>query len=438
MTRTRATARGPLVIALLLFVSGCADLRRAEDAFATGDLEQARGDWEELARRGFPEAEYRLGRAIARRQLGGPPTEARERLGRAFDLGHDAAALELARFHADPSHELFSEDSSVRWLEIAAELGSVNAERSLVLRRISQAGTDAEVSAALAELETLAEDGDLESHFRLGAIHEVGARGEPDFRGAALWYASAVEGGHSEAMVALAQLRLSGRGVERDDSAALQLLESSARTGNLNAASTLARVYGDPAFSEYDLQESKLWERRAEQLAQVRSIEPTMLAASPGGTPPLETVRRQAEAGNPSAALAQGRSFAAKIGSERGAREEAVRWFRVAARAGSREAQSELGRLLAPNRRGQLADPEVVRWLREAAKRGDAAALRRLGDLHAGRNLPDASSVEAAAHYLAASHAGDSGSLHLALQVIDRLSGAQTDAAYARSRELVQ
>ena len=48
--------------ALVVLLAGCAaDLDTADNAYKQGDYKTARAHWDELARRGFPEAETKLG-----------------------------------------------------------------------------------------------------------------------------------------------------------------------------------------------------------------------------------------------------------------------------------------------------------------------------------------------------------------------------------------
>jgi len=362
-------------------------------------------------------------------------------LRRAYDLGFDRAALELGRLYGDESSPLYSSAESMRWLRQSALLGSLDAERLIAMNRLVGRGVPADRDAAVAELERLAGIGDVESRYELGRLHESPNDRAPDFEAAAEWYASASERGHADARVAFARLQLAGRGVARDDRAAIHTLELAAASGSVRAARTLARIHADPAFVGYDAARAELWNQRAERLARANRVLGTEGGAAGEAARTVEALgvlRRQAESGNPSAAAALGDRAASRTAQDPVARDEAIRWYRLAAQGGSVPAQTALGRLLAPDRPGVPASAEALLWLRRSADSKDAAALSALGELCTNGNVPGSGRVEGAAYFLAAARAGESGSLKRALEVIDRLSSAETERAYALSRTLYE
>ena len=76
-------------------------------------------------------------------------------------------------------------------------------------------------------LREAAEGGDLDACYRLGLQHRVGTPHLPkDDLGAVLWFRKAAEGGHREAMAALAQAYLGGHGVLRDPQEAARWAEA--------------------------------------------------------------------------------------------------------------------------------------------------------------------------------------------------------------------
>jgi TPR repeat protein len=436
--RTRA---GIIVVALSVFCSvvSCVDLRTANEAFVFGDLERARHDWEILAQRGFPEADYRLGRAIARGEIGGTAFEAERRLLHAYELGLDKAAYELGILYGNERLPLYSLDRSMQWLRRARQLGNLSAARVIALNTLEGRGVEKNVEAALAELERLALLGDVQSSYRLGQAYDAGHDGPPDFAEASKWYAKAAELGHAQAPIELARLQLAGRSVVEDDGNALHILEDAGESGQLRAATILASLYADPAFSEYDLAKAEYWTERANRLRELKAAHVPIMSG-PSGSPDwqasMRALTRQAEAGNPAAATALGNLYAERMATDPDARDLAIRWYRAGALGGAVDAQSALGRLLAPTGAGVPADPEAIRWLETAASVGDAAALSELGELHDRGSVPGGSRVDSAAYFLAAARAGEAGSLRRALEVIDSLSSEDTERAYERSKEL--
>jgi TPR repeat protein len=439
MAMSRSSRSFVVGLFLVCSVVSCVDLRTANEAYVLGDLERARHDWEILAQRGFPEADYRLGRAISRGEIGGTALEAERRLLNAYELGLDKAAFELGVLYANERFGLYSIERSMQWLKRAKQLGSLSAARVIALNTLAGYGTEKNVAVALAELERLALLGDVQSAYRLGQAYDAGHDAPPDFRAASKWYAHAAALGHEQAPIELARLQLAGRSVVEDEGDALLILEQAGDSGHLRAATILASLYADPAFSGYDPQRSKHWVERAKRLRELKAAHVPMLSGasgSPDWQASMRALTRQAEAGNPAAATAVGNLYAERINTDPAARAQAVRWYRKGAEGGAVDAQSALGQLLAPTRAGEPADPEAIRWLEAAGSVGDGAALNALGELHGKDNVAGGSRVESAAYFLAAARAGEAGSLRRALEIIDGLSSEDTDRAYQRSKEL--
>ncbi|TCK05280.1 tetratricopeptide repeat protein [Phorcysia thermohydrogeniphila] len=116
------------LLALLMFVS-CADLRRAELLYLQGKVEEASKELKELADRGFPRANFLLGK-IALEE--GDTEKAISYFKRAYELGYVPAAKEIATLYMS----LGDEEEALVWLEIAAEKGDVSAEYLLYKYRL--------------------------------------------------------------------------------------------------------------------------------------------------------------------------------------------------------------------------------------------------------------------------------------------------------------
>lgn len=105
----------------------------------------------------------------------------------------------------------------------------------------------------------LAETGDPEAMYHLGAFHHSGAGGAPDLQTAVRWYSKASEAGNLEAKLALGSLFYKGKGVRKDLSRALTLFSEAANGGLLAAQYNLAMMHtaGLAHTEEYNADEDK-------------------------------------------------------------------------------------------------------------------------------------------------------------------------------------
>jgi len=116
------------LLALVTFVS-CADLRRAELLYFQGRVEEASKELKELADRGFPKANYLLGKIALEK---GDTEKAIFYFKRAYELGYVTAAKDIANVYLS----LGDEDEALVWLELAAKKGDLSAEYLLYKYRL--------------------------------------------------------------------------------------------------------------------------------------------------------------------------------------------------------------------------------------------------------------------------------------------------------------
>jgi len=114
---------------LLLLSFSCADLKLAKEYYARGDYEEAVDHLKPLAERGFPEANYLLGKIIAEGKLKGvPPEKAIPYLEKAYEKGIKKSLLLIAKIYLKEGKV----DEAVKYLELAAKEGVPGAKELLV------------------------------------------------------------------------------------------------------------------------------------------------------------------------------------------------------------------------------------------------------------------------------------------------------------------
>lgn len=182
-------------------------------------------------------------------------------------------------------------------------------------------------TAAVAELRPLAEAGDAQAQYYMGALSEHGAGVPADYRAAAAWYEKAAGQGLAAAQFNLGLFYYHGAGagaVAQDVDRAAKLLLPAAKAGNAMAQHLVGRMYNEGRGLPRDSAEAMKWTRRA------------------------------ADRGIPGAQFALGLSVGGRrhMVSERIA---AYAWMLLAARAGhpgARQNLESLGR--------DLTDPDIV------------------------------------------------------------------------------
>jgi TPR repeat protein len=121
-------------------------------------------------------------------------------------------------------------------------------------------------------LKTKAEAGDPDAACKLARALVRGDQGLPNYSEAARWFQSAVDKGHAEAMVGLAELYSVGRGVTNNPAEALRLYFAAAQKGNVRAIYSLAGLYEEGRGVKKDQIMAAKWHRlaaeRGEALAQ--------------------------------------------------------------------------------------------------------------------------------------------------------------------------
>ena len=115
----------------------------------------------------------------------------------------------------------------------------------------------------LAGLKRKAAAGDSEAAYQLGRALVKGEDGLPNYSEAAGLYRAAVDKGHVEAMVGLAELYTIGQGVTNNPAEAMRLFLTAARKGNVKALYSLAGLYEEGRGVKKDQALATQWHKLA-------------------------------------------------------------------------------------------------------------------------------------------------------------------------------
>ena len=135
--------------------------------------------------------------------------------------------------------------------------GAQDFEKGLAAARVG------DFAAALAQWRPLANDGNVEAQFSLGAIYETGLGVPADPTVAAGWYAQAAGRGHAKAQYNLAIMYADGRGVPRDDLRAALWLRKAAEQNHGKAQYNLGIFYEAGRGLTKDETQARFWYGRA-------------------------------------------------------------------------------------------------------------------------------------------------------------------------------
>jgi TPR repeat protein len=243
-----------------------------------------------------------------------------------------------------------------------------------------------------------AQAGDPDAQFQVGVAYLEG-RGAPPSRGEALrWLERAAEQGHLDAKVLLASLLLRGGGPSEnlglnnesdlppDFVGAAKWARAAAVEGSGEGQALLAHILTTGPVRDAD--EALLWYQRSAAngaanglFGYAAALAARGLDASEDGVSVVTLITQAAEAGHIPAARALGQLYLRGAAVARDT-DAAARWLQVAAAAGDKDAQADLGNLLLNGARDAVphATLEKVRdWFAGAAAAGDPVAQLNLG-----------------------------------------------------------
>ena len=227
--------------------------RRGCDAHERRDYEMALALFEQAARRGDMDGQYRLG-VMHFSGEGTPedPQQAVKWVGRAADQGHSDAQVFLGSLYQDGIGVPQDLDKARRWYLTAIEQDNEQAEQAL-----------AQLDDSPAMRYRQAEAGDANAQFLLGLQFANGDGVVQDYAKARHWYGKAAAQGHAGAQNNIGILYFNGHGVAQNKSEAAKWYRRAAEAGNELAQGNLGELLVTGQGVEKDLIEGVKWLRKS-------------------------------------------------------------------------------------------------------------------------------------------------------------------------------
>jgi TPR repeat protein len=194
-----------------------ADFKTGLDAYNRGDFATALREWQPIAEKGDPHAQYNLGLLFARGQgVTQDYAQAATWYQKAADQGVPAAQYNLGVMYANGQGVKADPQEASRWFLKAAEQGVSDAANGL--GRIYYEGEGAFKNYGEAEkwYRKAADQGVASAAFNLGVMYDLGHGVAKDYNEATKWYQKAAEAGYAPAMANLGILYYNAQGVKRD------------------------------------------------------------------------------------------------------------------------------------------------------------------------------------------------------------------------------
>ena len=344
-------------------------------------------------------------------------------------------------------------------------------------------------AAALRDLRPLAEKGTVRAQTKIAYMYLVGHGVTQNRAVAVRWYRKAADQGDARAQLHLGSAYTDGRGVARNEAEGLRWILLSAEQGYLPAFYQLGNMYFYGFHVPRDFVQAHMWwslaadqgyrgaasdrDAVASKMIQAQIAEAQRLAREwrnePGGrtansaagespqgfeavdaTPESAAGNAELQRGEYSVALSKFWAMAERVNAEAQtvlgymyaeglgvARdpEEAVKWYRMAAKQGIAEAQNNLGKLY-ENGDGVAQDYiEALKWYRMAAEQGLALAQHNLGVMYAKGDGVDQDNELAYVWYSLAVGQGHQDARQGLEYVAGKLTAEQIVEAEKRARE---
>lgn len=263
-----------------------------------------------------------------------------------------------------------------------------------------------------------AELGDADSAYELSRAYEEGRGVDASHRHALYWLMTAARRGQGDACIVLAKMYLDGNGVEKNNAAARYFLKK-APSGLRAKWLTLRLGTGESA----EPAELYLPEREEERLALGRQAE------NEGEYAIASYLYFIAAKGGSDEAMSRlGRFYEEGLGVPKSV-EEARRRYSIAAKAGNSDALLHLGMLAEGGVGGEADGKTAFDCYTRLEEKGDAEGAFHLGEMYRKGALLSKNYPEAIRHYKLAAKLGHK-SAEAALEVLRR----EADAAYEKGR----
>ncbi|WP_455366804.1 SEL1-like repeat protein, partial [Kaarinaea lacus] len=313
------------------------------------------------------------------------PLKAVEWIRKAAEQDHAGAQYQLGIMYRDGMGVSNSESEAIKWLRLASSWGISKAQRDLdaLLRKQLLASEDA--FSGNPELS------DPESQFALGLMYVDGKGVDKDAATAAQWFLKAARQEHLEAQFRLGEMYKDGIGVETDTKEAKLWLSKAAGKGLEKASKALQDILR--------AEEQSILARELQSLKN-SPIYPYLLSANQGDASakykvgimyvegqdaPQDTregIRWLQSAANNDHTLAQlelGKIYLQGAPAIEKDYLTAMRWLEKAAQNGDANAQYHLGNMYRKGLGTSRSNAEAIKWFRLAAKQGHKEARKILG-----------------------------------------------------------
>ncbi|NJN47832.1 MAG: sel1 repeat family protein [Candidatus Competibacteraceae bacterium] len=317
-------------------------LMTVEAAFAAGETERARDLIKQALAGSDGELQYELGRMLEQ----GVPVKA----GNPLIVPDFPAAVQcFERSSVHPSAKRVQAQVALAKLLLDGVTGPAQDHQQRIIRL----------------LDTAAKTGYAEAAWVLGEIVQRGTFSGADPDSAKTHYRSALQGGHPQAALALAQLTQADNTREADDYAKLgrAILLKRALGGDPDSARKLADIYRKGVFVTVDMEQARHWYEQA-AAAGDRHVLITLAKAydnrgwlQPAPERVTAFYRRAAQAGSLQAALALSNRYATGEKSSVTA-DEAVLWLERAVAVGSLQAMLKLANWYGQGNKGVEQDKD--------------------------------------------------------------------------------
>jgi TPR repeat protein len=225
------------LIFLILVIPSVADFKDGLDAYDRADYATALKEWQPIAERGDPNAQYNLGLMFA---LGhGVPKDyqkAADWYRKAAEQGVAAAQYNLGVMFANGQGVAQNNEEATKWFLKAAGQGIDNAEINLGDLYAEGEGASKNYAEAEKWYRKAAERGVASAAFNLGVMYDLGQGVTRDYDEAIKWYTKAADAGYAPALTNLGILYYNAQGVKRDLVQAYAWLARAQKLGDPRAA----------------------------------------------------------------------------------------------------------------------------------------------------------------------------------------------------------
>lgn len=328
---------------------------------------------------------------------------------KAASLGHSDALVRLGDLYSRNGAITADPPRAFAYYVRASQAGNLAGKLRVGEMTVLGQGTDRNVAAGLAQMNSLADEGDADAMNLLGGLYQRGiGRLLPANPATAFGYFSkSAEAGSVMGAVHAGEMKVRGQGTAKDVTGGLQMVKAVADAGNSEALMSLAALLGDGSTGKVDATEAVLAYEKAAALGRPDALVRIGDIYRLGGAMPADPTkafdyyRRAGMAGDETGRLRQGEMTARGEGTRQDipAGLELVRQVGI---SGDPYAYVVLGDLHLSGAVGPVDGHAAVAAYENAARQGRADALLRLGDLYRdGKGVP-ADGGKAAEYYLKA------------------------------------